>query len=132
MNDTTATSPDGVIAAVRTLCAGRRKKCILIAGGTDKRLSFRGMAEALLHTVRDVVLLPGDASELITSLLRELYFDGNVSHAISMVEAVELAWSRSQKGDTIVLSPGAASFGMFANEFDRGAQFCSAVRDLIT
>ena len=36
------------------------------------------------------------------------------------------------KGDDeiVVFSPGATSFGMFANEFDRGNQFMKGVKDI--
>ena len=32
--------------------------------------------------------------------------------------------------EIIVFSPGATSFGMFANEFDRGNQFMNAVKEI--
>jgi UDP-N-acetylmuramoylalanine--D-glutamate ligase len=41
--------------------------------------------------------------------------------------AVNLVRDMAKKGDTVLLSPGAASFGIFENEFDRGAQFVKAV-----
>ena len=41
----------------------------------------------------------------------------------SMREAVKIAFGSAKKGDYILLSPGAASFGLFLNEFDRGNQF---------
>jgi len=34
------------------------------------------------------------------------------------------------ENDTIFLSPAAASFGMFKNEFDRGDQFNKVVKNL--
>jgi UDP-N-acetylmuramoylalanine--D-glutamate ligase len=40
-----------------------------------------------------------------------------------MRQAVRAAFSFAKKGDIILLSPAAASFGMFKNEFDRGRQF---------
>jgi len=33
-------------------------------------------------------------------------------------------------GDIVLMSPGAASFNMFKNEFDRGEQFREEVRNL--
>ena len=39
-------------------------------------------------------------------------------------------FSISEKGDVVILSPGAASFNLFKNEFDRGAQFVEAVKKL--
>jgi UDP-N-acetylmuramoylalanine--D-glutamate ligase len=48
----------------------------------------------------------------------------------SMREAVEQAVNGAKPGDTVLLSPGLASFGLFRNEFDRGAQFRQAVRGL--
>ncbi len=41
-----------------------------------------------------------------------------------MARATELAKS----GDVVLLSPGCASFGMFANEFERGEQFIKIVK----
>ncbi|MEW5720856.1 MAG: UDP-N-acetylmuramoyl-L-alanine--D-glutamate ligase, partial [Chloroflexota bacterium] len=37
--------------------------------------------------------------------------------------AVEQAKEIARAGEIVLLSPGCASFGMFANEFERGEQF---------
>jgi UDP-N-acetylmuramoylalanine--D-glutamate ligase len=48
----------------------------------------------------------------------------------TMRKAVELASRSAEPGDVVLLSPGAASFGLFKNEFDRGEQFRKAVEAL--
>ena len=52
--------------------------------------------------------------------------------ADSIRKAVRFAWRMAQKGDTILLSPGAASFNLFKNEFDRGEQFVHEMQKLKT
>ncbi len=47
-----------------------------------------------------------------------------------MKEAVKKARQQALAGDIVLLSPTAASFGMFQNEFDRGKQFIKAVKSL--
>jgi UDP-N-acetylmuramoylalanine--D-glutamate ligase len=45
-----------------------------------------------------------------------------------MKDAVDTAREFARKGDTVLLSPGATSFGIFKNEFDRGDQFVKLVK----
>ena len=47
-----------------------------------------------------------------------------------MEDAVRQATEIARPGDTVLLSPACASFGQFANEFDRGDQFNRAVERL--
>jgi UDP-N-acetylmuramoylalanine--D-glutamate ligase len=48
----------------------------------------------------------------------------------SLDAAFAAARSAAAPGDTVLLSPAFASFGMFKNEFDRGDQFTALVRGL--
>ena len=50
--------------------------------------------------------------------------------AHSMSEAVALAHQYAQSESVVLLSPAAASFGMFEDYRDRGNQFKKAVTDI--
>lgn len=120
VNDTTATTPDGVIAALRAF-SPRMKTLRLILGGSDKELDFLELSHELQKHTVSIALLPGTAHDKISASLRKArvaYTDvTDLSHA------VRLHTSAAQQGDAILLSPGCASFGAFANEFERGAAF---------
>ncbi len=124
MNDTTATTPDATIAALRSF----ERAPLLIAGGTDKELVFGDFAREINQRVARLYLLPGSATnELIPLLDAERVA---ITLVGSMEDAVRGAAKYAQQGDVVLLSPGAASFGLFVNEFDRGAAFVRAVKKL--
>lgn len=126
INDTTATNPTAVVAALKHF--GADKDVILIAGGMDKMLDYEPMTDEIPKACKHVILFEGDASDKIEKLL-----GGKVSIETgvkSMKEAVTKAKAVSAVGDIVLLSPGAASFNLFANEFDRGEQFREEVRNL--
>jgi len=52
-------------------------------------------------------------------------------YAESMDEAVRDASIKASPGDTILLSPGCASFGMFRDYLDRAEKFREAVDGLV-
>ncbi len=129
-NDTAATSPDGAVAALRSFPG---KPIILIAGGADKNLSFGSFAGEILAKTKGVVFFKGEATEAIKRELRKIMTDvtdARFETVDSMAKAVEMASRSAEPGDIVLLSPGAASFGVFKNEFDRGEQFRAAVAAL--
>lgn len=122
-NDTTATTPEATIVALKSFPAG---KIILIAGGTDKNLNFKELARVILKKVKVLILLPGTATEkLEKASLRPASQRGELvaRRAKNMKGAVKIARKNAEKGDIVLLSPGCASFGLFQHEFDRGKQF---------
>ncbi len=126
-NDSTATNPGAAIAALDSF----PEKVSLIAGGTDKNLDFEGLAKKVSEKAKKVVLFEGTATEKLEPLLKKyLSKDVPVLKVNNMKEAVEKATRGLQKGDIVLLSPGAASFGIFKNEFDRGEQFNEIVKNL--
>jgi UDP-N-acetylmuramoylalanine--D-glutamate ligase len=129
VNDTCATTPDGSIAAVRALDDGKGTMW-LILGGADKELNYRGLSGELRRRADRirVLLLPGTASPSIDAELRKRKI--RVKRVEDLKSAVSSASERAIKGDIVILSPGAASFGQFANEFARGDRFNSLVKAL--
>ncbi len=123
VNDTTATSPDGVIAALDRFGAG--KQIVLITGGTTKGLPYGSMGEKVAESCKYVVYLAGNATPDIQAAVGQTIPSVVVK---SMDEAVKLASKQATEGDTVLMSPGATSFEMFKNEFDRGEQFVEAVQ----
>lgn len=127
-NDTTATIPDATIAALKSI----QGPMILISGGLDKHVSYKKLVREIKEQqVKTVIILPGDASEKIFQNLQEIDYDeGNIIRVNTMEEAVKMAYNKARPGDAIVLSPAAASFNLFRNEFDRGEQFNREVMKL--
>ncbi len=130
INDTTATAPSATVAALRTL-GGHGGTMYLIAGGYDKGLPYAEMAKAIGDTNARVILIDGSATEKIEAALRRVGADVKIiGRAKDLEEAIGIGKGKAQSGDVVLLSPGAASFGMFANEFERGDRFREIVGSL--
>lgn len=126
-NDTAATMPDAAIAGINSFSKG----IILIAGGADKNLEFDKLAKVIAEKVKKLILLKGEATEKLKSELKKINAEKIIdSEFDSMEKAVVRAKSLAGPGDVVLLSPGAASFGLFLNEFDRGEKFRQAVEKL--
>lgn len=127
VNDTAATMPDAAIAGINSFS----EPIILIAGGADKNLEFKNFAKTASEKVKKLILLKGEATEKIKSELKKINGENKIdSEFDSMEKAVVRAKNISGLGDVVLLSPGAASFGLFLNEFDRGEKFREAVEKL--
>ncbi|RJQ37608.1 UDP-N-acetylmuramoyl-L-alanine--D-glutamate ligase [Candidatus Parcubacteria bacterium] len=130
INDTTATNPGAAAFAVaETKSALGEGSLHVIAGGYDKGLPIREFCRALRTQAASAIFLPGTATE---RMIRELKAPKSLSimRARTMAEAVRVAARIAKAGDAVLLSPGAASFGLFQHEFDRGDQFTQAVKGL--
>jgi len=127
-NDTTSTTPEATIAALRAL-KKYKKKIVLIAGGADKGLDFKQVTKEMRSNCKTIILLNGTGTIRLKKELDKLK-NKNLTIADSMADAVGVARSFAQKGDIVLLSPACASFVMFNNEFDRGDQFRKIVKSL--
>lgn len=126
-NDSTATNPEAAIAALKSF----QQKVSLIAGGTDKNLDFKELAKEIARKTKKIVLFKGTATKKLQLLLKKTLPKNVLLFVVdNMKEAVKIASKGLKRGDIVLLSPGAASFGLFKNEFDRGKQFNKIVKNL--
>lgn len=135
VNDSCATSPDGVEAAL--LRFSKEGSIILITGGTDKELEFAPLAKKIKKYVprEQLILLEGSATKkLIAELVAQKYFKGYAQEIypdLASCVATAIACAKGLKGKTVILfSPGAASFEKFLHEFDRGEKFNALMKKL--
>ena len=134
-NDTTATTPDATIAALKalgdnptSLGASRGKKLVLISGGADKGLDMSGLMKEIPKYCKSAVLLSGSGTEKLKKNFGKQTEKMPVFD--NLKSAVKQALALCKRGDTLILSPGFASFGMFKNEYDRGEQFNKIIKSL--
>lgn len=135
-NDTCATVPEAAAAATQSF----GKPVVLIAGGTDKSLDFeklvQALAEKLKFPVKDVYFLNGSATQKILPILNENKIDyrgpfDSIFELLKVLkENIEKFAPTSAEPEIVVFSPGATSFGMFSNEFDRGNKFMQAAKEI--
>lgn len=119
-NDNNATTPEATIAALRALDHGAHN-IVLIMGGADKGLPLDGLIQEAHARCKDVILLAGTGTERI----REHFPHAPVCS--SLEQAVHEMRMRATTGDIALFSPAFASFGMFANEYERNDQFLALV-----
>jgi len=131
-NDTCATTPEATLAALESFPG---QAIILILGGKDKKLNYENFGTAIGQNkkIKKIILLQHpdyDASSKIFSALKKHLDSEKIIQTSNLKIGVEIALQQAKADDLILLSPAAASFGMFKNEFDRGDQFNKIVRNL--
>ena len=124
-NDTTATSVEAIEAMFKRFGSDYAKKIIMISGGVDKGLEYGKLLPYMEEYLKKLILLEGTASEKIMDIYPN--FEGPFG---DFKEAIDCAYGNASKGDMVILCPGASSFNMFKNEFDRGDQFVNYVNSL--
>ena len=122
VNDSKATN----INAMRQAIEAVPSTAVLIAGGRDKGNDYASIAE-LVRSKVSLLIAIGESKAKIAS-----FFDGLVALkvAASLDEAVSFASEAALPGQTVLFSPGCASFDMFKNFEERGQCFKQCVHRL--
>jgi UDP-N-acetylmuramoylalanine--D-glutamate ligase len=117
VDDSKSTNPGSVVAALKSF----DRPIVLVAGGKSKRTDFRAMGAAIVEHAKAVVLI-GEAADEIAGVIGDV----PTRRATTMDDAVAIARGIAVSGDVVLLSPGCASFDMFASAEARGDAFARA------
>lgn len=120
VDDSKATSVAALVAGV-TMSGGKTR---LIAGGLPKGDDPKIALPILTERVKKVYLI-GQSAELFCSAWKDAV-DCEVCETLD--RAVGEARREAEKGDTVLLSPGTASFDQFQSFGERGDVFASLVK----
>jgi UDP-N-acetylmuramoylalanine--D-glutamate ligase len=127
-NDSCATSVEAIKAMFDRFGEKYKGKIVMIAGGVDKGLEYEILLGNMKKYLKALVLFEGTASEKIDEIVTP--YVETYKYFSNMKDTIDQAQELSDKGDIVVLCPGASSFNMFLNEFDRGEQFVKYVNSL--
>lgn len=125
-NDSFASTPEASAAAMAAIAGPK----VMIVGGFDRGLDLSVLAGAIsksAYQVEQVVLIGQTATKIAASLDGNQFSKYTVCEAKDMPAVLKTAQSLAKPGESVVLSPGCASFDMFKNFEDRGLQYKAQV-----
>jgi len=124
IDDTLATTGESVVAALRAMRPDDR--VALIVGGMDRQLDYDQIDDYLLAGARDVHLIQGPTNGAEIGRRFAAAHPESVYPVDSLRAAVRTA--AAVPGVTaVLLSPGAASYDLYANYVAKAAAFCEFI-----
>ncbi len=125
-NDSFAATPEASVAAMHAVPGPK----VVIAGGFDRGLDLSVFADGATSPdseVHHMVLIGQTAPKIADALKSAGFTNYSVSDAKDMHIVLATAIEKATNGESIMLSPGCASFDMFKNFEDRGLQYKAEV-----
>jgi UDP-N-acetylmuramoylalanine--D-glutamate ligase len=124
VNDSKATNVASTLVALDAFAPG---SVHLILGGQGKGQDFSPLRDPVRRSCRAVYLIGEDAA-VLAAALRDTSVP--VHECGDLERAVADAWRAAAPGETILLSPGCASFDQFADFEQRGQRFGELIAQL--
>lgn len=119
IDDSIATIPEAVISAVNSM---DNVDTVLI-GGMDRNIDYDNLIEFIIENNVPNVILMYDSGKRIYNEVKKHSTLSNIIYAETLEKAVELAVQITEKNKICLLSPAAASYGIFKNFEERGDKF---------
>jgi UDP-N-acetylmuramoylalanine--D-glutamate ligase len=127
IDDSFGTTPDTAVVAMRAF----QQPKVMILGGSDKGADFDQLAREVVKSNVKHVFVIGQITDKIVAALKQAGYTNVTTGLTTMPEIVQNARLLAAAGDVVLLSTGAASFGLFKDYKDRGNQFKQAVQALV-
>lgn len=121
-NDSKSTNNKALITALSSF----QTPVILIMGGLDRGQSFDELND-YMHHVKHIICY-GETKDKIKEYANKYNYPCEVMN--HLIEATHKAYKLSSSGDTILLSPGCASWDQYKCFEDRGNEFKNEIRNL--
>lgn len=123
INDSKATNVNSTWYALESM----NKPTVLILGGIDKGNDYGLITDLVKEKVKAIICMGIDNTKIIEAFKDIVPI---IIETDSAKKAVNAAFRTAVKDDVVLLSPACASFDLFKNYEDRGAQFKAAVKEL--
>ncbi|MBW8809068.1 MAG: UDP-N-acetylmuramoyl-L-alanine--D-glutamate ligase [Lysobacter sp.] len=123
VNDSISTTPHASLAALE--CYSDRRIALLV-GGHDRGIDWRAFADAMRRRAPVAIVTMGENGPRIHALLAPIaaQSDFRLSAAKDLADAMAQARAAlGEAGGTVLLSPGAPSFGPYRDYVARGRHF---------
>lgn len=121
-NDSKATNVNSAWYALQ----GFTQPIILILGGRDKGNDYSEIVNEVRKFVKHIIAV-GESKNKVSDFFNKIV---PVSVAGDFMEAVNIAYSKAERNEIVLLSPACASFDMFENYEHRGREFKRIVNEL--
>ena len=126
VNDSKGTNPDASIKAIEAT----NTPILLIAGGYEKNSDFTDFINGFGGKVKYLLLLGQTARRFADTAITCSFPEDRMIFCESMKDVISNAYRLAEAGDTVLLSPASASWGMYNNYEERGEDFKNLVRSL--
>lgn len=122
INNSMSTNEAAAIASLQAITGPK----VVILGGYGKGDKCHGYLDHLMTEAKACILLGDNAADIADYFRAHGYDRFGLAH--TMDEAIAMSRGYAGPGDTIMLNPGFASFGLFRDFQERGEAFRNGIR----
>ncbi|MAX11123.1 MAG: UDP-N-acetylmuramoyl-L-alanine--D-glutamate ligase [Chloroflexi bacterium] len=124
INDSMATTPDRTMTGLESI----DDPIILLLGGQDKNLDFKKLEKIINQKCRVVIVFGISRKKILQEISN---INSKIIQTTNLKDATTKAFNEVQAGESVLLSPGCASFDEFDNFAERGEKFKTYINQLL-